>query len=105
MSTQTPVAPYQSTQTAVRDGFGPLLRAEFTKFRTVRGWVVGLLVAIAATVLLGMLGPPSLELPPKFWVTTTWSGDVVTMPICAAAPIFGSRAEPTSIQVAPSVES
>ena len=57
MSTPTPVAPYQSTQTAARDGFAPLLRAEFTKFRTVRGWVVGLLVAVAATVLLGVLGP------------------------------------------------
>lgn len=54
---ETPAVPYQSTQTAVRDGFGPLLRAEATKFRTVRGWVVGLLVAVAATVGLGVLGP------------------------------------------------
>lgn len=57
MSTPTQVVPYRSTQTAVRDGFPRLLRAEFTKFRTVRGWVVGLLVAVAATVGLGVLGP------------------------------------------------
>ena len=39
------------------DGFGRLLRAELTKFRTVRGWVIGMLVAILATVLVGLLGP------------------------------------------------
>ena len=32
-----------------------LLRAEWTKFRTVRGWVVGLVVAALVTVLLGLL--------------------------------------------------
>lgn len=40
-----------------RDGFGRLLRAEWTKFRTVRGWVIGMLVAILATVAIGLLGP------------------------------------------------
>ncbi len=30
---------------AERDGFGELLHAEWTKFRTVRGWVVGMIVA------------------------------------------------------------
>ena len=38
------------------DGFGQLLRAEWTKFRTVRGWVIGLLVAALVIVALG-LGP------------------------------------------------
>ncbi|GAA3968603.1 hypothetical protein GCM10023085_58720 [Actinomadura viridis] len=36
-------------------GFARLLRAEWTKFRTVRGWVLGLSAAAAATVLLGVL--------------------------------------------------
>jgi hypothetical protein len=34
-----------------------LIHAEWTKFRTVRGWVVGVLVAIPLTVLIGLLGP------------------------------------------------
>jgi hypothetical protein len=34
-----------------------LVHAEWTKFRTVRGWVVGMVVAIPLTVLIGLLGP------------------------------------------------
>jgi ABC-type transport system involved in multi-copper enzyme maturation permease subunit len=40
---------------AGRHGFGRLLRAEWTKFRTVRGWVIGMVVAILAIVGLGVL--------------------------------------------------
>ncbi|MEU8250299.1 hypothetical protein [Nonomuraea sp. NPDC048916] len=38
-----------------RGGFGRLLRAEWTKFRTVRGWVVAMTAAALVTVLLGLL--------------------------------------------------
>ena len=38
-----------------RDGFAQLLRAEWTKLRTVRGWVIGILVAAALTVGVGVL--------------------------------------------------
>jgi hypothetical protein len=34
-----------------------LIHAEWTKFRTVRGWVVGILLAIPLTALIGLLGP------------------------------------------------
>lgn len=34
-----------------------LILAEWTKFRTVRGWVIGMIVAIPLTVLVGLLGP------------------------------------------------
>ncbi len=34
-----------------------LIHAEWTKFRTVRGWVAGMLVAVPLTVLVGLLGP------------------------------------------------
>jgi hypothetical protein len=34
-----------------------LIQAEWTKFRTVRGWVIGMLVAVPLTVLIGLLGP------------------------------------------------
>jgi ABC-type transport system involved in multi-copper enzyme maturation permease subunit len=53
MTTST-MTPYRSSQRAGRDGFVQLLRAEWTKFRTVRGWVIGMVVAALVTVLLGL---------------------------------------------------
>lgn len=47
--------PYESNQPIRRDGFVQLLHAEWTKFRTVRGWVIGLVLAAVVTVLLGLL--------------------------------------------------
>jgi ABC-type transport system involved in multi-copper enzyme maturation permease subunit len=47
---------YRSPVRPDRDGFAQTLRAEWVKFRTVRGWVVGMLVAALAIVALG-LGP------------------------------------------------
>jgi len=37
-----------------RAGFGPVLRAEWTKFRTVRGWVIAVIVAAVLTDLVGL---------------------------------------------------
>ena len=37
------------------DSFAGTLRAEWTKFRTVRGWVIGMIVAALVTVLIGLL--------------------------------------------------
>jgi ABC-type transport system involved in multi-copper enzyme maturation permease subunit len=50
------IAPYRSALPAGRDGFTQLLRAEWTKLRTVRGWVIGLLLVIVATDLIGLFG-------------------------------------------------
>jgi ABC-type transport system involved in multi-copper enzyme maturation permease subunit len=36
-------------------GFGPVLRAEWTKFRTVRGWVIATIASAAAIVGLGLV--------------------------------------------------
>jgi ABC-type transport system involved in multi-copper enzyme maturation permease subunit len=47
MTTQT-VAPQQSPLAQGREGFWHLAHAEWTKFRTVRGWVTAVLVTIAA---------------------------------------------------------
>jgi ABC-type transport system involved in multi-copper enzyme maturation permease subunit len=49
-------APYRSDLRPGRDGFAQLLHAEWTKFRTVRGWVIGMLAAALLTVLVGLLG-------------------------------------------------
>src|SRR5215472_14651904 len=36
-------------------GFARVLRAEWTKFHTVRGWVIGMIVAALVAVMLGLL--------------------------------------------------
>jgi hypothetical protein len=50
--TTTETATYRSAQPAGRDGFGQLLRAEWTKLRTVRGWVIALMLAAALTAVI-----------------------------------------------------
>jgi ABC-type transport system involved in multi-copper enzyme maturation permease subunit len=47
--------PYRSAAPAGHDGFAQLVWAEWTKFRTVRGWVVGMIVAGLVTVGVGLL--------------------------------------------------
>jgi ABC-type transport system involved in multi-copper enzyme maturation permease subunit len=54
--TAATVTPYRPGQQTGRDGFAQLLRAEWTKFRTVRGWVIGLLVAVLVMLGLGLFG-------------------------------------------------
>jgi ABC-type transport system involved in multi-copper enzyme maturation permease subunit len=51
----TTITPYRSTAPEARDGFGQLLHAEWTKFRTVRGWVIGMIIAILVTAGLAVL--------------------------------------------------
>ncbi|MGO8726653.1 MAG: hypothetical protein ACLQK8_08040 [Streptosporangiaceae bacterium] len=48
------VTPHRPGQQTGRDGFAQVLRAEWTKFRTVRGWVIGTLVAVLVTAGLGL---------------------------------------------------
>lgn len=50
--------PYRSPQAAGKDGFGQLLRAELTKFRSVRAWVVTLGVAAFLIVAFAWVGAP-----------------------------------------------
>ena len=57
MTTRT-VTPYRSVRAPGRDGFAALLRAEWTKFRTVRGWLIALLAGavLAALATIGIAG-------------------------------------------------
>jgi ABC-type transport system involved in multi-copper enzyme maturation permease subunit len=48
--------PYRSGMPAGPDGFLQLVRAEWTKFRTVRRWVIGTIVAAVVMVLFSVLG-------------------------------------------------
>jgi ABC-type transport system involved in multi-copper enzyme maturation permease subunit len=50
----TTLAPYRSPAPAGDDGFQQLVHAEWTKFRTVRGWLIGMLVAFLLTAGLGI---------------------------------------------------
>lgn len=50
------MTPYRSQARPGRDGFLPLLSAEWTKFITVRGWWVGTACAAVAVILFGLLG-------------------------------------------------
>ncbi len=50
----TTITKYRSPVQDGRDGFPQLLHAEWTKFRTVRGWVIGMIVAILVTAGLGL---------------------------------------------------
>jgi regulation of enolase protein 1 (concanavalin A-like superfamily)/ABC-type transport system involved in multi-copper enzyme maturation permease subunit len=53
MTVMTP--PYRSELSSGRDGFWQLLHAEWTKFRTVRGWIIGLVIGLIAMAGLGLL--------------------------------------------------
>jgi ABC-type transport system involved in multi-copper enzyme maturation permease subunit len=48
------ITPYRPDHHAGRDGFAQVLRAEWTKFRTVRGWVIGMTVAVLVTAGIGL---------------------------------------------------
>ncbi|MFC6898024.1 hypothetical protein ACFQGX_21960 [Nonomuraea dietziae] len=61
-----------------RHDFTRLLRAEWTKFRTVLGWVITMVLAAAAVVLLGLFsasgshascgaGPVEIDCPEPRW--------------------------------------
>jgi ABC-type transport system involved in multi-copper enzyme maturation permease subunit len=50
------LTPYRASQQPGRDGFWQLLHAELTKFRTVRGWLIGLAAGAVVMVLLGVYG-------------------------------------------------
>src|SRR5215470_17818060 len=47
--------PQRAGEGAGHTGFARVLHAEWTKFRTVRGWVIAMIVAALVTVMLGLL--------------------------------------------------
>jgi ABC-type transport system involved in multi-copper enzyme maturation permease subunit len=49
------VAPYRAPQRRRGDGFWPIVRSEWTKFRTLRGWVLGLILAAILIDVIGLL--------------------------------------------------
>jgi ABC-type transport system involved in multi-copper enzyme maturation permease subunit len=55
------ITPYSSGLQGGRDGFAQLLRAEWTKFRTVRGWLIAMIIAALAIVGIGLLNHSSCD--------------------------------------------
>ncbi len=49
------VTSHRSSQRVGRDGFPQVLHAEWTKFRTVRGWLIGMVAAALLLVLFAVL--------------------------------------------------
>jgi ABC-type transport system involved in multi-copper enzyme maturation permease subunit len=47
---------YRSAQPAGSDGFAQLVRAEWTKFRSVRGWIIGMVIALLLMLAVGLAG-------------------------------------------------
>jgi ABC-type transport system involved in multi-copper enzyme maturation permease subunit len=59
------ITPYSSGLQGARDGFAQLLRAEWTKFRTVRGWLIAVIIAALAIVGIGLLNHSSCDTAPS----------------------------------------
>src|SRR3984893_15282 len=51
----TTIAPYRSPAAPGKNGLRQALRAELTKFRTVRGWIIGALVGVLVMAGVGLL--------------------------------------------------
>jgi ABC-type transport system involved in multi-copper enzyme maturation permease subunit len=49
------ITPYRSAQAAGRDGLAQQVRAEWIKFRSVRGWIIGMAVAALLMLAVGLL--------------------------------------------------
>jgi ABC-type transport system involved in multi-copper enzyme maturation permease subunit len=75
MTTQTTAQPRPGATTGDSPrgtGFGGLVRAEWTKFRSVRGWVIGMILAVLLMVFIGVFAAANASIgcqinggPPK----------------------------------------
>ena len=90
--TATEITPYRSEVGPGRDGFAQLLRAEWTKVRTVRGWIIGLVLAALLTMLIAVLtavgGSRSCSNSP--------TGPTLSGAACRQIPPLGPDGQPVS---------
>ena len=90
--TATDFAPYRSDVSPGHDGFAQLLRAEWTKIRTVRGWTIGLLLAVLFTVLIGVL----TSVGGQMLCSNSPTGPTLSGAACRQVPPLGPDGEPVS---------
>jgi ABC-type transport system involved in multi-copper enzyme maturation permease subunit len=88
----TEVTPYRSEVGPGRDGFAQLLRAEWTKVRTVRGWIVGLVLAALLTVLLAVLTAVGGDM----LCSNSPTGPTLSGAACRQIPPLGPDGQPVS---------
>jgi ABC-type transport system involved in multi-copper enzyme maturation permease subunit len=90
----TTMTPYRSEVGPGRDGFAQLVHAEWTKFRTVRGWIIAMIVAILVSVGLGLLAPAS----DSSGCQTSGGGGPQSGAACGGAPslLLGPGGEPVT---------
>jgi len=90
--TATEIMPYRSEAGPGRDGFAQLLRAEWTKVRTVRGWIVGLMLAALLTVLLSVL----TAIGGQMLCSNSPTGPTLSGAACRQVPPLGPDGQPVS---------
>src|SRR4029077_879534 len=86
------MTPYRSGLSSGRDGFGQLLHAEWTKFRTVRGWIIGLVVGVLAMLGLGLLTAGGTQSSCQF----SGGGPARSGAACAPPSTLGPAGEPVT---------
>jgi ABC-type transport system involved in multi-copper enzyme maturation permease subunit/regulation of enolase protein 1 (concanavalin A-like superfamily) len=90
--TATGLPPYRSEMRPGHDGFAQQLRAEWTKTRTVRGWITGLLLTALLTVLLGVL----TSIGGQMLCSNSPTGPTLSGAACRQVPPLGPDGEPVS---------
>jgi ABC-type transport system involved in multi-copper enzyme maturation permease subunit len=74
-----------------RDGFGRILRAEWTKFRTVRGWVIALIIAAVLMDLVGLFAGGQANI-----ICNNGGGKTLRGAACIPATPLGPGGEPVT---------
>ena len=95
MTATTPVTPARGPADSApgrHAGFAGLLRAEWTKIRTVRGWIVGLVLAALLTVLLAVL----TAVGGQRLCSNSPTGPTLSGAACRQIPPLGPDGEPVS---------
>jgi ABC-type transport system involved in multi-copper enzyme maturation permease subunit len=102
-----PRAPAQEPD-AGRGGFARLLHAEWTKFRTVQGWVLGAVAAVLVTIVIGLLATATQNSAGRTGLPVGPDGEVVNdsfyfvhQPLAADGGITVSVASLTGVIASP----
>ncbi len=89
--TATMARPRPGRRPEERDGFGRILRAEWTKFRTVRGWVIATVIAAVLMDLVGLFAGGQSNVG-----CSNGGGQVLHGAACVPAVPLGPGGEPVT---------
>jgi ABC-type transport system involved in multi-copper enzyme maturation permease subunit len=91
-ATRSVLARGSAEDSAGRTSFGQLVRSEWVKFRSVRGWVIGMIVAALLTVLLGVFAAGNASIGCQ----TSPNGPQLTGKACTPPVPIGPGGEPVT---------